>query len=56
MTKVQANYRISGTSRRCETCSMFRRSSRTCTLVLGTIYAEDVCDYWEAKRKAKKRG
>lgn len=52
ISKKDADYRAQdGThARRCETCSMYRQPGR-CTLVEGKIRPQDICDYYEAKKK-----
>lgn len=45
LTKVEARYRE---AKRCGTCSMYVEGGR-CTLVLGRIDLDDVCDHWDAK-------
>lgn len=47
MAKASVNYRPSDDSGiRCGTCSMFLSGGR-CTLVVGEIKSDDVCDEWE---------
>lgn len=49
-TKAEANYREGQPGKRCAICTMFRRGEpSTCTLVKGTIGANDLCDYFERK-------
>lgn len=55
VTKASVNYRRAApsSSKRCETCVMFRRrlvpfaQTGHCTLVAGQIDTRDVCDRWE---------
>lgn len=36
-------------AKRCATCTMFRETSETCTLVAGHILPSDVCDRYEPR-------
>lgn len=48
-TKQAVDYRPSTGPRACGNCSMFKKSSGTCSLVIGHIEPQDVCDEWNAK-------
>lgn len=52
LSKPSVNYRPAQGTRRCATCSMFRKGNGekgTCTLVRGAIDPHDVCNEWESK-------
>lgn len=50
ITKAQAGYRpAEGLREACGACAMFRPHNRSCSLVVGTIRAEDTCERWEPK-------
>lgn len=55
VSKPSVNYRPSTGTRRCGNCDMYSAVLGTgqgsCTLVVGSIDPEDVCDKWEAKQK-----
>ena len=49
LSKAAVHYRrASSEARRCGTCAMYQAGGR-CTLVLGPIDRNDVCDRWTAK-------
>lgn len=49
MPKVLVAYRDATGDKRCGNCIMFREPA-DCTLVIGKIEKDDVCDEWEPKR------
>jgi hypothetical protein len=53
ITKTTAGYRPATSAVRCGTCSMFRPTHRSCSLVIDLIYANDTCDRWEPKAGAE---
>jgi 8-oxo-dGTP pyrophosphatase MutT (NUDIX family) len=56
VSRESVNYRAGTRSRRCGTCSMYSGgtySSGSCTLVVGQIDPDDVCDRWEAEPAEK---
>jgi hypothetical protein len=53
VSKQSVFYRRSGTFEKCGNCSMYRKDTALegrCTLVMGTIRADYVCDEWEQKK------
>ena len=51
--KDHANYRKAYGKKRCGNCSMFIPKHKSCTLVIGYIDQDDVCDYWAEKTKGE---
>jgi len=51
MPKPLVNYRKGDGVKCCGNCVMFRRPD-SCTLVIGKIDKDDVCNEWEAKSDA----
>lgn len=57
VSKKSVNYREGTPARHCGNCVMFHVSQSAsaiqlagrCDLVLGEIYAKDMCDEWESK-------
>ena len=53
ITKTKAGYRRATSMVACGSCSMFRPTNRSCSLVIGRILAPDTCDRWEPKADAE---
>lgn len=57
VSKISVNYRPASGKHECGNCAMFKPGSSvtegehtgTCDLVVGLIYADDVCDKWVKK-------
>jgi hypothetical protein len=51
ISKEEAKYRPwPKITQKCDTCSMFRRKDKACTLVRGEISEYGWCEHWEPKK------
>jgi hypothetical protein len=53
VSKASVNYKAATSDKQCGNCSMYRKATvleGRCTLVMGRIRADYVCDEWEQKK------